>query len=281
MPDKLILAQQFVENYPQAAARALEELTTSTAASFIDTVPDKNSARLLASMLPYYAAKCVSYLSADAAGRYLGDLEPRAIANILRHTPEETRLVVLSKLPHHLRTRVAIILNYSQAMVGAWIEPTVLALPLNRTVGEAKSRLGEEAYVDFHRLYVLSEDHRVVGFVRLSDLFRYPDYSSLSDCLEPIAQTLRASTSLDRAIEDNFWTETDYIPVVDRRDRFLGVLRYADLRRAQSRPRSAAAAEGDISSGFMDLAESCYLGMANVMNTSLAIEHDFEQEEAR
>lgn len=271
MSDKFTLAQQFVEAYPQAAARALEELATAPASTFIDAVPDKESSKILESMLPYYAAKCIAELSADAAARYLGGLEPRSIANILRHTREETRRAILAKLPRRLAPRVTIILNYSLSMIGAWLEPTVLSLPSDCTVGEAKSRLKNETYVDFHRVYVVDEAQSLKGFIRLSTLIKADEETQLTDHLELLTRVLRASTSLDMAIEDTAWMDSDYLPVVDRRERFLGVVRYADLRAALSRPRPVAA-DQDISGGFMDLAESCYLGLADVMNTSLAVD---------
>lgn len=271
MPDKFMLARQFVEAYPQAAARALEELATAQASTFIDAVPDEDSSSILGSMLPYHAAKCIAELSDDAAARYLGGLEPRSIANILQHTQDETRRAILAKLPRRLAPRVAIILNYSLLMVGAWLEPTVLSLPSDCTVGEAKSRLKNEGYVDFHRVYVVDRTRGLKGFVRLSALIKANEETPLTDYLEPLTRVLRASTSLDMAIEDTAWMDSDYLPVIDRRERFLGVVRYADLRAALSRPRPIIA-DQDISSGFMDLAEFCYLGLADVMNTSLAIE---------
>jgi hypothetical protein len=56
---------------------------------------------------------------------------------------------------------------------------------------------------------------------------------------------------------------------VDRTGQLIGVLRYADLRAATTMVRSRKP-DADLSGTFMDLAESCYLGLAEVLNTSLA-----------
>lgn len=273
MSEKFAIAQHFVESNPQAAARALEELASAPASSFIDAVPDNQSVRLLASMLPYHAAKCVSLLSADAAARYLANLQPRNVANILRYTTAETRRRVLERLPRRISSPVLIVLNYSLSMVGAWLEPAVLALPNDCTVGEAKTRLQNEGYADFHRVYVVNAGEMLLGFVKLTKLIQAADSHPLVGLMEPASHALRASTSLEAALDDPGWLESDYLPVVDRRERFLGVIRYAGLRAALARP-VAATEDQDMSGSFLDLAETCYLGLAEIMNTSLAIDQD-------
>lgn len=277
MLDKLALAQQFAEAYPQAAARALESLATEPTAELLDAMPPKESANILSSMLPYYAAKCVAQMTPDAAAQYLGVLEPRVVANIMRHITDETRRAILAKLSRRLAPRVTLILNYSTSMIGAWLEPTILTLPIACTIGEAKSRIRNEADIEFHRIYVVDAEQSLKGVVRLSTLMREDDSAPLSKFLTPVLRSLRATTALDMALEDTAWLECDFLPVIDRRERFIGVLRYAELRAAATRPRSASA-EQDISGGFMDLAETCFLGLAEVMNSSLAVDRSQQNE---
>ena len=236
MSEKFDIAQHFVAVNPQAAARALEELASPHASGFIDAVPDNHSVRILASMLPYHAARCVSYLSHEAAARYLASLQPRTVANILRYVTTEKRSQVLAHLPRRIASPVLIILNYALSMVGAWLEPAVLALPHDCTIGEAKTRLQNEGYVDFHRVYVVNDREMLLGFVKLTKLIQASDSHPLDGLLEPALHRLRASASLEAALDDPGWLESDYLPVVDRRDRFLGVIRYAGLRAALTRP---------------------------------------------
>lgn len=278
MSDKLILAQQFAETYPQAAARALEALATEPTSKLLEALPDKESASLLGSMLPYYAARCVTQLTPEAASKYLGGLEPRLVANILRHSTDETRRAVLAKLPRRLAPRVTIILNYSTSMIGAWLQPSVLTLPIECTVEEAQSRIRNEGAIEYHRVYVVDAEQSLRGVVNLSSLIVEAGNVLLSHCLRPVTRFLRATTGLDMALEDTAWLESDYLPVVDRREKFIGVLRYAELRAASARPRTISA-DQDISGSFMDLAETCYLGLAEVMNSSLAVDQSVRREE--
>lgn len=271
MSEKFTIAQHFVETYPHDAARVLEEMSAAPASGFIDAVHDKHSVRILSSMLPYHAAKCISTLSPAAAARYLTGLQPRTVANIMRYMTADGREQVLSLLPRRISSQVSIILTYSLSMAGSWLEPTVLTLPLQCTVSEAKARLRNEDYADFHRVYVVDENETLIGFVRLASLIRGNDDHPLNNYIERSAHYLRASISLDAALEHAAWQTSDYLPVLDRRGRFLGVLRYAALRAALARPAPANEDRG-VSGTFLDLAETCYLGLAEIMNTSLANE---------
>ncbi len=273
MHGKFAIATQFAEAYPQQAARILEELLPTNSSAFIDAVPDGQSVGILAAMLPYHAAKCISLMAASSAAKYLSGLDPKIAANILRHIETEKSEAILGELPRRQSIRIAIILNYSPSMVGAWLEPNVLTLPSECTVREAKQRLINERYMDFHRIYIVDQSGKVTGFVKLVHLFGADEASVVQKHAERFFDVLRASTSLDAALEHPAWSKSDYLPVVDRQRKFLGVLRYAALRSAISRPTSTDEVGHDVSTTILDLAETCYLGLAEVMSASLASEN--------
>ena len=154
-------------------------------------------------------------------------------------------------------------------MVGAWIEPAVLVLPTDCTIGDAQIRLERENGFDFHRIFVVDTDQKLQGYVSLGKLLSGSKDSPITSILEASSYVLRATASLDSAITDPGWDANDFLPVVDRRERFLGVMRYAALRTALSKPKPQTD-EHDIPGTFMDLAETCYLGLADVMSSTLA-----------
>ena len=270
MAGKFDLAVQFAETYPQQAARILEEILPQTSSAFIDAVPDGQSIRILSAMLPYHAAKCIAFLSASSAAKYLGNANPRISANILTHVRTEQVDAILNELPRQRAVRISMLLNYEPAMVGAWLEPDVLTLPADCRVQEAKQRLANDRYVDFHRIYVVDENNQVLGSVRLVDLLDAGNNDALANFVEPFASVLRASTTLDAALKHPVWEDSDYVPVVDHRGKFLGVMRFASLRAATGNPQVIEEAGGDASVSVLKLAETCYLGLAEIMNATLA-----------
>lgn len=272
MADKFDLVLDIAATHPQALARYLEEYEPQSSASLIHAVPGALSAKIFQSMLPYHAGKCLSHLPEAAAAGHLSNLESRFAASILRHVGEATQRKLLGGMVPPAAARVAILLRYSHAVVGAWMNPTILVLPSTSRIAEAKARIVSDSYADYHRVYVVDPQHRPAGLVQMFHLLRTDESQPLSAYMEPLPEPLPANLSLDLALGHHGWRESDYLPIVDRQGQLIGILRYADLRSATAKIQSQTIKD-DLSGTLMDLAESCYLGLADVMNTSLAADH--------
>ncbi len=270
MHSKVSLAIDFADAYPQQAARILEQLASTETSAFIDSVPDRQSVSILASMLPHVAGRCIAALPVKSARKYLSGTNPKSAASILRHVPDAMADSILRGMRRSHAMRISILLNHSLSMVGAWLEPTILTLPGDCTVGEACKRLQEEDYPDFHRIYIEDGEQNLVGFVRLAHLIQEDDERPIANLMEPCPTPLRSNVPLDSALTNAAWRDSDFLPVVDRHHKFLGIIRYASLRSAALNLR-VAENDNDTSGTFLDLAEACYIGLADVMNASLSI----------
>jgi Mg/Co/Ni transporter MgtE len=270
--DTFDLLIDIANTHAHVVARYLEEHPPEASAALIHAVPNATSTKIFQSMLPYHAAKCLTHLPHEAAVGYLSALEARFAATILRHTRDETRRQLLGRMTPQAAARVGILLRYSHSVVGAWLNPTILVLPGDLKIADARTRLKADSYADYHRIYVVDSEHRPAGFVQMHHLLHADDSDQLHEYVEALPTALPANMSLDQALEIDSWRNTDYLPVVDREGQLIGILRYADLRAATSKLPNRKI-EGDLSDTMMDLAESCYLGLADVLNTSLAAEN--------
>ena len=190
MHSKVSLAIDFADAYPQQAARVLEQLASTETSAFIDSVPDKQSASLLASMLPHVAGRCIAALPVESARKYLSGTNPKTAASILRHVPDATVNSIMKGMRRSHAMRISILLNHSLSMVGAWLEPTILTLPHNCTVGEACKRLQEGNYPDFHRIYVEDGEQNLVGYLRLARLIQEKDERPIANLIDPCTPTI-------------------------------------------------------------------------------------------
>ena len=268
MSERLQLAEHFINSHGQSAARALEGLPADIAGSLIDTISDPLSVSALKSMMPYHAAKCISALPLEAGAKYLAVLRPGDAAAILRHADEDSRKNLIDLLPHRQAVRVALILAYPQSLVGAWMDPLTLSLPITSDVADAKKRIENEGY-DHDTVFIVDDGNKVRGSVSLVRLLlQAKEDSSLSAIKQDMAGALHASLTLERAFNDQGWSENDVLPVVDRNDRFIGVLRYAELRRALTKP-FVAARSTDGADNLLGITEACYLGLADLIATTL------------
>ena len=273
MSERLQLAEHFIDSHGRNAARALEAMPAEVAGGVIDTISDPLSVQALKVMLPYHAARCVLAMPADSGSKYLAALTVREAAAILRHTGEEARKNLLDLLPRQRAVRVALILGYPQSLVGSWMDPITLSLPITGTVADARTRIKNEGY-SHGTIFVVDDGNRIRGSISLVRLLlQAREEESLSALMQTAVEPVRASMTLERAFDAAGWLENDLLPVTDRDDRFIGVIRYAELRRALAKPSIAdrAAERGD---NLMGITEACYLGLADLLATTLADNRD-------
>lgn len=270
MSERLVLAEDFVRSNRATAIRTLENLTPEAAAAFVERVPNDLSVDVLAGMQPYYAAKSLKFLPNDSQVLYLGAISARGAAAILRHIEEIERTALLDAMPAHIALRIRRVLAYRQSLVGAWMDPLVLTVPVDCLVGEAKSRLLQEEYENHYHTYLLDAEQKICGVVQIARLLLQSDLSlAVSDLMEPVDDLLHASETLAAASGHAGWEKIAELPVVDRDGKFVGAMRLIDLRAALERPEPSAQLR-ESSASFMGLAEICYLGLADLMSASLS-----------
>ena len=124
-----------------------------------------------------------------------------------------------------------LLLSYPTNTVGAWVEPRVLTLPDDCTVGEARDRIARSEHATQARIYVLDRARRLRGAVRGLALLQVSSRKKLASILDP-ADALWARDALATAQEHSVWERHTEAPVVNRDEEFIGVISYVDLRRA-------------------------------------------------
>ena len=273
MSERIAFAEHFIQTHSQTAARVLEELSDEAVGSFIGAIPDSISLSVLTSMLPYHAAKCLETIPRNTAVKYLAQLNPKQAASILRQSIEATRTELIHLLPRFQASRLSRLLSYPRTLVGAWMDPVILSLPVETRVGEAKKRIFAEKY-DYRIIFTVDIDNRVVGSVSLVELLKFSnDQASINDITQSTVNPIFASTTLDRAINADGWSDSDVLPVIDREEKLVGVLRFADLREALNRPSPDVHASTD-SNNLINITEICCLRLADLIVTTLAKEKE-------
>lgn len=225
------LVAAYLRLHPENAARLLESLSFDETNAVLSAVDLGTAAPVVSHMLPTYAARCVErQLPADGAAllERLGSQESVAV---LRHLPNEHREAVLGALGPQWLMAFKLLLSYPTNTVGAWVEPRVLTLPDDCTAGEARDRVARSDQIAQARIYVLDRSRRLRGAVRGLALLQIGSRKKLASILEP-ADALWARDPLATAQEHSVWERHTEAPVVNRDEEFIGVISYADLRKA-------------------------------------------------
>jgi magnesium transporter len=238
------LAAAYLRLHPEKAARLLEALNVDEANSVLAAVDLATAAPVVGRMLPTYAARCIERQPPADSALLLERLGSREAVAVLRHLRSEHRDAVLSSLGPPWLMAFKLLLSYPTNTVGAWVEPRVLTLPDECTAGEARDRIARSTELAPARVYVLDRSRRIRGAVRGLALLKVPSRKKLSSLLDP-ADALWARDPLAAALEHSVWENHTEAPVVNREEEFIGVISYADLRKAFREVNRPADASGD------------------------------------
>jgi Mg/Co/Ni transporter MgtE len=225
------LAAAYLELHPESAARLLESMPAAQAHAVLSAVDIAIAAPVIGQMLPTYAAQSLELDEPEQAARVLESLGSREAVAVLRHLPAERREAVLGCLGSQWLMAFRLLLSYPTNTVGAWVEPRVLTLPDDCTVGDARDRIARSEQAAPARVYVLDRSRRLRGAVRGLALLQVSSRKRIASILEP-AEALWARDSLATAQEHPVWERHTEAPVINRDEEFIGVISYADLRKA-------------------------------------------------
>ena len=233
MADKRDIASQFVDEFPDGAARVLEEHDADPVSTFVDEIADPLSSKVLGHMLPNHAAGCIERLSDAAAARYLAELPPRATAAILRNVTDKARQrAIVKALPARSRIWVERSMRYPRSAVGGWMDSAASVLPRDCRADAALPRLREHASGGLQPVFVVGEDQRLEGMAPLEALIWPPKNASVSDIAVPAHHRIRVQEAIADALNHEGWRDNDALPVVDQGGMLVGVIRHSVLRNA-------------------------------------------------
>jgi Mg/Co/Ni transporter MgtE len=238
------LVAAYLRLHPESAARLLESMPTDEANAVLNAVDVATAAPVVGHMLPTYTARCFETQPPADSALLLERLGSQEAVAVLRHLRNEHREAVLSSLGPQWLMAFKLLLSYPTNTVGAWVEPRVLTLADDCTVGEARDRIGRSEQVTQARIYVLDRARRLRGAVRGLALLQVPSRKKLASILEP-ADALWARDALATAQENGVWERYTEAPVVNRDEEFIGVISYTDLRRAFRQVNRVAGPNGD------------------------------------
>lgn len=262
------LTRAYLETRPHEAARVLEHVAPESCAALLNTLPLKLTTEILRHMAPYYAARCLEQLPTAAAIGLLRALEPQTAADILRYVPPANRDGMLAELPASLALTLKVLLTYPEDTVGAWIDTRVPTLPLDATAKEALDRVRRSTETDLDLVFVVGNNYRLAGVVRLSSIVRAQSRTPLTQLMLTAIPVIPAQAPLSAAARQTAWTEFRSLGVVDTDDRFAGALHYDTLVRAlaQRPQRPGAKTAVDV---LLSVGGAYWLGISTVIGAVL------------
>ncbi len=194
----------------------LERVSPEAAAEVFEFIPDEPAAELLEELHPQVAASIISEMSSDYQADVLGELDPEDLEEILRYMDERDA--------GDARQLMA----YDDDVAGGLMMTEYFSYPKMYRAGtvlnDLQRREDEYELNNVLYIYVTDRSRQLLGVCRIRDIvFSSPDVR-LSDIFRPAISVLDTATldELENFFDDN---NLSAVPVVDRNQRMLGVVR--------------------------------------------------------
>jgi magnesium transporter len=262
MDSERILIIEFLTAHASDGARVLERLPANEAAALLGEIPAPPAGEVLRRMSAFGGSAALAAMDPKPAAALLSEMPSQDASSLLRRIDADVRETLLAALPDDTREHLAVLLRYPEGTVGAVMDPFVLALPEDLTVGEALSRTRRRARHVYFYVYVTDRSHRLTGVLDLRELLLAAASDTLAAVMHENLTRVRADADVGAIHSHPGWQNYDALPVVDERGIFVGAIRHRMVRRMQlaAGPRPANAADT-----MLSLAELYWIGIGGIL----------------
>ncbi|HYQ72365.1 MAG TPA: CBS domain-containing protein, partial [Gammaproteobacteria bacterium] len=195
---------------------------------------------------PAYSASLLAALEPAVAGRLFSRLLPDFQVVLLRQLERGSRESLLDELPSDLATAMRRLLPYPDGTCGAIMEAPLASVPEALSVRYALKRIkrirrGMKFYV-----YVANTQGQLVGVLTLHELLNAPAAVPVGEVMHRHVTRLSPAEPVQAVLNSPYWQEFHALPVTDRNNVLLGVIRQKSLRRFQEQSVQADTVSGSL-----------------------------------
>jgi len=136
----------------------------------------------------------------------------------------DARDKVLETVPRRLRRVFEFSLSYPDDTVGASMTIETLAFQPEQIVQDVLSEIRSNLHVKGDLIFVVSQDHELLGAVDPLSILRSQGNQRLEDIMRRDIQSLSARSRLISIAEHEAWDTFTLLPVLSRRDHLVGAI---------------------------------------------------------
>lgn len=229
---RLNISNRLLEKmHPADLADILEDLGHEDRQAIFNAMDKEVAAELLSEVEPEIQARILESLKADRAADILEEMEPSEAADLLNEIEEGKSEQILEEMQPDEKEEVEELLEFREDTAGGLMDPGFLAMPEEATVTDAIAELKnrEEVIEDLHTIFLTDSAGKLRYSVPLAKLFLAAGETPLKELASDPLLSVHADERRDRIAEmfDKYNLLT--LPVVDDRDRLLGVITVDDI----------------------------------------------------
>ncbi len=218
------------ELHPADVADILEQLDPQQRANVFKHLDDVQAGEAVAEMEDELQADFIEDLDENRAAGLLGNMDPDDAADIVRDLPYEKAETLLRLMGVEDASEIRALLGYRDGTAGGMMTTQFVTVHSSDTVRDAIEVLRglPEDAPSVYYLYVLDDDHRLVGVSSVRTLVLNKDDALMGDLMYTDIISVTPDEPEEDAVEDIFKYELTAMPVVDEREVLLGIITVDD-----------------------------------------------------
>lgn len=236
------LARAFLDTHPRDAALALERMSADSRAAVLREA-GADAAAALGEMVASAAAESLALLTPDEAAPALDRLEPDAALAVLRRLEPAHAEALVAAMPDAKQSPLSRALVFPEGTAGALMDPTVLALPEDIFVGEARLRLRRHSHGLLYYVFIVDPQGTLTGVLDIDELMRARSRDPIRSVMHTTVEHIPAWTPAAAVRAHPGWTSFHALPVTDETGHFVGAIRYQTLRRLEQEADAGGGAQ--------------------------------------
>ena len=230
-------AEEFLESLPPGEpVRVVDQLEPEQRADLVSLLPDEAAAALLETLPDVQAAEVIETLPIDESAAIVGQLPSGEQVDLLEDVDPEVSEAILERLEPAKADIVRFLSHYDPESAGGLMIAEYLKYPETVTAGDVLHDLREHADrysgYDVQYAYVVSDQGKLKGVLRLRDLLLSPPSRSLTSMMTVDPVSVIDTTSLQTLNLTFDRHPLLGLPVVTADGELVGVVRRADVERA-------------------------------------------------
>jgi len=166
-------------------------------------------------------------ISNEEIKRLLEQMPPDEAAWLLDDMSDRRMKRVLEIMEPKKAQRIREVYKHDRNSAGRLMTNEFFAFRMNTTLGEVANVIRDNPGIDLtRRIFVLNDDDELIGFVPARNIIVNPPYLPIRQVMRPILHMIRADASRDEVVDLVERYKIPALPVVDDKDRLVGVITY-------------------------------------------------------
>ena len=223
------------ELHPADAAAVFASLDDRERGRFADYISNEAIALIVSFLPPADAVDLLKNLKGHDQSEILNDLPDDVTVDLLQEFESTERQQYFLKLSDHKKEIARSLLQFPEDSAGGRMTTAMATLREDMTVREAIDSLAEkrEETELLARIYVVDDEGRILGKVRLRDLTFNPIGMRVSEFMDDEQLAISAYSDQEEAVQMMTKYDLVALPVVDEANRLLGIITYDDALEIQ------------------------------------------------